>query len=435
MASLGIPSATATTAGMTPELLAYYSDRKLTWRNISFISLCNLGWSIGPAVFMPLMTLALYDMGMTEARTGTMAMLNSWLVAYLVMYFSWSSDHMVSTIGRRKIYLIIAAPFIIVPSIIFPWMIEYGLFTCIVLMAVQMLFGDLKASTFPLLNIDCMPREFLARAGAILGIVAGIFGFVINRWGVQSLSEWHYWAPYAVGGLVMAITTALAMLIREPPIYNPTREPFKPWSALKIGLKQKRNIVLFLGASSVHTFAIVWGTWSFLYATRSLNLDWKEVLAATSWSSLVALVIAFPIAWLVDRFVGIKLIFVFWALQVVAFCVAWNSGTVTDMLWMAILLAIIWPLYSSADILVYRSAPPEAVGSVTSSCSLFRNLYAGCVSGITGWIISLSGQNYAPAFLFGIIMSTIGLLLYVIYWAMVRRDVQNRADAPSGSIL
>ena len=102
---------------MTPELQSYYADRKQTWRNLTFISICNLGWGIGPSMFMPLMTLVLYDMGMHERMQGVLGMVNSWLVAYLVMYFSWSSDHTVSRIGRRKIYLMLAAPFIIVGRI------------------------------------------------------------------------------------------------------------------------------------------------------------------------------------------------------------------------------------------------------------------------------------------------------------------------------
>ena len=173
---------------MTPELQSYYADRKQTWRNLTFISICNLGWGIGPSMFMPLMTLVLYDMGMHERMQGVLGMVNSWLVAYLVMYFSWSSDHTVSRIGRRKIYLMLAAPFIIVPGIVFPWLAGYGLFTCLIVVAVKMLFSDLKASTFPLLNIDCMPRGFLARSGALLGVISGLAGFLVNRWGIQGLS-------------------------------------------------------------------------------------------------------------------------------------------------------------------------------------------------------------------------------------------------------
>lgn len=406
---------------MTPELQSYYADHKQIWRNLTFISISNMGWSIGPSMFMPLMTLSLYDMGMDEQMQGVLGMVNSWLVGFLVMYFSWSSDHTVSRIGRRKIYLILAAPFIIIPSIVFPWLSGYGLFTCLVVVAVKMLFSDLKACTFPLLNIDCMPREFIARSIALLGIISGFAGFLVNRWGVQGLSEWHSWAPYLVGSIVMIITTIMALFIREPPIYNATREPFKPWSALVVGLKQPLNIIIYFGCASIHTFTTVWATWAFLFATRSLNLDWKIVLAATSWSFLVSLGISYPLGWIIDRFGGLKLVILFWVLQVPLFIFAMECTTVTHLVWMSILLTFVNPLYNNADIMVYRSAPPEDIGSVISTNSFFRNLYVGGVAAATGLLITSTGKNYHAAFIFGIVMSTLGMLLYVVHHLVMRR--------------
>ena len=222
----------------------------------------------------------------------------------------------------------------------------------------------------------------------------------------------------------MIITTIMALFIREPPIYNATREPFKPWSALVVGLKQPRNIILYFGCASIHTFTTVWATWAFLFATRSLHLDWKIVLAATSWSFLIQLSLSYPMGWFIDRFGGLKLVILFWALQIPLFILAMQCTTVTHLVWMSILLTFVTPLYSNADIMVYRSAPPEDIGSVTSTNSFFRNLYAGCVAGATGWLITSTGKDYHAAFILGIIMSTMGMLLYVAHHLVMRRHTK-----------
>ena len=53
---------------------------------------------------------------------------------------------------------------------------------------------DIKAATIPLLNIDCMPRRMLARAGIPAGIAMGILSFLALRYGMK-LAEWNELRP------------------------------------------------------------------------------------------------------------------------------------------------------------------------------------------------------------------------------------------------
>ena len=87
----------------TPELTAYYADRKLMWKNIWWLIVLNAGWSVVFTVVGPLMQLRMNSpqVGMGEGMIATISAVNSYLVSFLVMYFSWKSDHTISRWGRR----------------------------------------------------------------------------------------------------------------------------------------------------------------------------------------------------------------------------------------------------------------------------------------------------------------------------------------------
>jgi hypothetical protein len=92
---------------LTPELKAYYDNRPLLWRNVLWFMVLNIGWSVCFTVVGPLMTLRMNspEIGMGERMIGAVGATNGYIVSFLVMYFSWKSDHTVSRWGRRIPYL------------------------------------------------------------------------------------------------------------------------------------------------------------------------------------------------------------------------------------------------------------------------------------------------------------------------------------------
>src|SRR5438045_3933861 len=87
------------------ELEAYYKQRKLMWRNVVIIGISNVGWGCVFQIVNPLIVMRLLDLGVRENIQGTMQSANGYAVAFLVMLFSWLSDHTISRYGRRKPYL------------------------------------------------------------------------------------------------------------------------------------------------------------------------------------------------------------------------------------------------------------------------------------------------------------------------------------------
>lgn len=412
----------------TPELQAFYANRPLMWRNVLFTQLGWWGHNICFTVIGPLMLLRMKETGITESAIGLVTAINSWAVSFLVMYFSWKSDHLVSRWGRRVPFLLISMPFIVVSVYLFPFFHKKEIL--IALWMLQMFFMDMKLSTYPLLSIDLIPRAELGRINAVSAIIGGLSGFLVMRYGMR-LSEYSYTLTYILcGSILLIFTLGAAFGIREPPIKNPTTKRFKPWSTFKVGWQDKRIIPLMMGVSAIHSFLMMFGGWLWLFAAHDLKLSRSDCGDALSWASLLAVVVAYPFGWLIDHVKGIKLVTAFLVFQWVLFFMVLKINSVTGLLAASLVQTLFAPLYSAADLMVYRNCPGKDVGSVTSSLAFLRNMYAGFLSFFSGWLITHGGTNYHYAFILGIGMSTLALpLFFVNYWLMRRSPVSGTTSA------
>ena len=408
----------APTPAMEPALVAYYSDRPLMWRNVTLIGISNLGWSMVFGIISPLMSLRLLEKGIHEGLQATITSANQWLVAFLVMYFSWRSDHTVSRLGRRKPYLFISAPFIIASIFAFPF-IELQA-SLVMLMLIQMLFMDMKASTFPLLSIDCVPRHLLARANSVFVILGGLMGFLSMR-ATAAILDLGEWVPYVGGAALMTLTTIIAFWIREPPIHHPASKPFRPWSTFEAGWSDRRLIWLMLGAALLGQFTGMLVIWGWMWAKSSLQLDRADIFIALSWCPLINMVLAFPIGWVIDRFGGLRVVVAFFILQATAFAWAMNVHDKFSFMILMMAMTVYQPLYAAVDIMIYKAADPKEIGSYTSSTAFLRNGLGAMTTLVSGWIIRLTGQNYEAAFVLGITASTLGMAFVLVYVWIVRR--------------
>ena len=396
-----------------PALRAYYDNRPLMWRNLSFILLLNLGWAVSFTVVGPLMQLRVNASGLHEGGIGIVNSINSWAYSFLVMYFAWKSDHTVSRFGRRIPYLFISAPIIILAIVLFP--VVHSLWFLVALWLLQMLFTDIKAATIPLLNIDCMPRRMLARTAAPAGILTALVTFFALREGM-ALTEIAEWLPYVLAAGVLVATTLIGgFTIKEPPVQNPTTEKFRPWSAMKVAWTDRRKVVQMIACSMFQTFQIVFGTWIWLFAVNKLGLSRAEVATALSWSILVGVVAAFPVSWLVDRFSPYRLMPFFCLISIGVLILFLHIRDMNGLILATCLQAFVGPLYNSADIMVYRTTDPENIGSVTSTNSCLRGFYNGCIALGIGWLIQATGGNYQWAYIAACTLTVLGLVPLFLY--------------------
>ena len=163
---------------LSPALKAYYADTALLRRNVVFIIIGNLGLNIGLGVSTTLSILHMKASGVSDLTIALMSGINLWVVAYLVMYFGWRSDHTVSRWGRRTPYTFLAMLFIVVTTALFPFYTAPA--SLILLYAVKFLFNDMQASTWSLVVIDCVPRHLLGRIMAFNTVACGAAVFLFK---------------------------------------------------------------------------------------------------------------------------------------------------------------------------------------------------------------------------------------------------------------
>ena len=401
-------------------MVAYYNNRPLMWRNLWLIMLLNLGWGLVFTLVSPLIQLRMNKMGFGESALGMLGAVNSWVYSYLVMYFAWKSDHTVSRFGRRIPFLFMSAPVIIFSLLVFPFITTLWLMAGVFLL--QAFFMDIKAATIPLLNIDCMPRRMLARAGVPAAIAMGIISFIALRYGTK-LAEWNEFAPYFIGGGVLLTTTLVGgFLIREPPVHNPTTEMFKPWSAMKVAWQDPRRAILMISVSLFQAYLITYWGWVWLFAQNTLTMTRAETGQAMAWGALATLVVTAPIAWLTDHISPYKLLPVFCGLLGVHLWLVFQIHNVFSLMIVACLAAALAPMYGASDIMVYRTADPKVIGSMTSTNSCLRGLFNGGLAMGMGLLIQHTGHNYYFAFVAGYVLQLLGLVALFGYRYLMSRE-------------
>jgi hypothetical protein len=305
----------------------------------------------------------------------------------------------------------------------------------IALTVVQMLATDAKASTFPLLNIDCVRKDVLARMDSVNAIACGLVSFIGVRYGMR-LADVTEWLPYMLGAGIICMTTYAATFIKEPPILNPATETFKPWSALKVGWSDKRNIIMMLGVATIHAFLAMYSTWIWLYAKNDLHIERADCANALSWSALIGVALAFPIGWAIDKLGSYKIITVFWILEVLGFIYGMRVNSVNGLIILSIIACFTAPFYTGANMLVFKTCHPSAVGSMTSSASFLRNMVIGTIVFVSGYMIQQT-HNYKNAFILGICVSTFGLTMFGLYYYLITRpkiiELKDTEEESEGS--
>jgi hypothetical protein len=428
MSSAPPPSTPGTGQFLSPELEAYYKDRRrLAW-NMSFIIIGNIGHNIGLGISTTLSILHMKASGVSEVTIATMAAVNFWVVSFLVMYFSWRSDHTVSRWGRRIPYTFMSMWFIIATTALFPFFTAP--ISLILLFAVKYLFLDMKGSTWALITIDCVPRDMLGRMIAIGSIAGGITGFLVTRYGLR-LAEAHEKEVFLISAGVVLVFTSIAMLgVKEPPVRYPATGPFRPWSALQVGFKDPRIVVLILGVAMISGFMMMWSSWNVLWATNTdgygLGLTKTELGEASAWGSLVSILVAVPNGYLLDKVGGIRVVAAYWIFQLATLAfILTQVRTATGLLVVGLMTSAYGGFYTAADMMVWKSTHPKDMGSMTSSNSFIRNMYHGTLTFFGGVVVAWSGKdqpNYINAMILGGVMTTVGMVLFVVYaWLMRRR--------------
>jgi MFS family permease len=383
--------------------------------------------ALSQTIVEPLMNLRLKSIGVSDSGVGLLTSSNLWAVSFLVMYFSWKSDHCTSKLGRRTPFVLLSLPFIILSLVLFPLFSEKWLL--IGLMVVYYFFNDMKASTYPLLSIDCVSKEILARVSGLVAIVISLAGFLSSRLGSR-LADKHPTMVFVLAVTAMTSATLIALWrIKEPPIYHPAAGKFNLLAPIKVATQDKRILILMLAVALLNAFTMIFNTWVWFYAKTRLGLTIGDTGAAMSWGLLLRIAVSYPAGWLIDRlgsYVALCLQWIFMLSLVLCSIHVTNSN---GLILLMVLFSLSTPLQVAGDTILWKSMDKADTGSYTSTVALIRNFCTGTVIAISGFLIKWTG-SYVVAFWFGFALSSVALIVFFIYRHIMRAGGPAATSTP-----
>lgn len=395
----------------------FYSNRKLMWRNVSWITFGHFGMALSTTILVPLMNLRLKAVGVSDSGVGLITSANLWAVSFLVMYFSWKSDHCTSRLGRRTPFVLLSLPLISVALVLFPLFSDK--WVLIGLMIVYYFFNDMTASTYPLLSIDCVSKEVLARVSGLVAIVISLAGFLSSRLGAR-MADAHQARVFILAALTMATMMLLALWrIKEPSIYHPAEGKFTLLAPIKVALRDKRILVLMLAVALLNAFPMTINTWVWFYAKTKLGLTIGNTGAAVSWGLLLKIMVSYPAGWLIDRFGSYLALCIQWVLMLALVICSIHVANANGLILLMVLFSLSTPLQVAGDTILWKTMDKADTGSYTSTVALIRNFCTGTVIAISGYLIKWTG-SYLVAFWFGFALSSIALIVFFIYRYIMR---------------
>jgi MFS family permease len=408
----------AQTPGITATGLAgYYSDRRLMWRNVMWITFGHFGMALSMTILVPLMNLRLKAVGVSDSSIGLLTSANLWAVSFLVMYFSWKSDHCTSRLGRRTPFVLLSLPLITVALVLFP--LFSGKWILIGLMVVYYFFNDMTASTYPLLSIDCVSKEVLARVSGLVAVVISLAGFLSSRLGA-GMADAHQTRVFIVAAATMTTTMLLALWrIKEPPIYHPAEERFNLLAPIKVAFRDKRIIVLMVGVALLNAFTMIFNTWVWFYSKTKLDLTIGATGVAISWGLLLKIAVSYPAGWLIDRFGSYVALCIEWALMLALVLCSIHVKSANGLILLMVLFSLSTSLQVAGDTILWKTMDKADTGSYTSTVALMRNFCTGTVIAISGYLIKWTG-SYVAAFWFGCVLSSIAVIVFFVYRHIMR---------------
>jgi len=428
---VGKPQSATATA-----LASYYADRMLMWRNVSWITFGHFGMAVSTTILVPLMNLRLKSVGVSDSGVGLLTSANLWAVSFLVMYFSWKSDHCTSRLGRRTPFVLLSLPFLTLALVLFP--LFTGKWVLICLMIVYYFFNDMSASTYPLLSIDCVSREVLARVSGLVAIVISLAGFLSSRLGAR-MADAHQTRVFIIAASVMATMMLLALWrIKEPPFFHPAPGRFNLLAPIRVACRDKRVLVLMVAIALLNAFTMIFNTWVWFYSRSKLGLTIGATGTAISWGLLLKIAVSYPAGWLIDRFGSYVALCLEWILMLSLTLYSVHVHNANGLILLMVLFSMSTSLQVAGDTILWKSMDKADTGSYTSTVALIRNFCTGTVIAISGYLIKWTG-SYVVAFWFGCVLSSIAIVVFFVYRHIMRSGgpaaVSAYAEAGGAALL
>ncbi len=306
----------------SPELKAYYSDKRLFYKNVFWYLFGNCAALFGQNTAQTLMPLHMEGVGLNAQQISTILAMGGWLGMPLMLYFSHLTDHWQWKYGRRLPFLAMCLPFMITAMIVMPY--ASTMISCMAVYALYISFNQIKYTTYPYLLNDISKKCYWGRVSG-LSMVIGCAGTWFGQFFLMPMVDTHGESfVFRTGAIFVAVATTLTLIfVKEPPIRNSEPPRFNPvpvvWSTLKVGFASPIRLATCLA------FALVCGVGMAAYYVPlqgKANLGLTEGQIGKSilqFGTMAQVTLYFVGGWIVDKagsakcmIVGILLLVLAW---------------------------------------------------------------------------------------------------------------------------
>jgi MFS family permease len=348
------------------------------------------------------------------------------------------SDRTRTKIGRRLPFMLVGAPiaalaFFFAPVVAVPLLnipLEARLPLFVACTMTFMLSMAIWRTPVVALMPDVTPSKYRSQANGVINFMGGIgsiIAFLIGGKLYDIQPQYPFWLASV---LVLVGVLLVYAFIREPRIYdeNPNLEKPNLWKSLVQIFRDKQHNAIriflaiffwFVAMNAIETFIT-------LYANHSLGMTEARSVSLMTLNSLAFVIMALP-AGLIGgaigrkRTISIGLVVMILVMMSIFFI---PTGTLTQELFklpvlgavpvvglMLVFAGLGWALININSLpVVVDLTDVTQIGTFTGLYYLFSTLAAIVGPNINGWIVKLTGDNYASIFIIGPIFMVAALI-------------------------
>jgi len=331
---------------------------------------------------------------------------------------AWS-DRLRTRLGRRLPFILVGAPIAAVAFGLVPLANTLPLFVaCTVTTILAMAFWRTPVVA---LMPDVTPSRLRSQANGIINFMGGL-GLVLGTSIGATLVKQNQAYPFWFGSLLVVLAAALVLIfVREPKVYenNPNAEKPNMWKSLKELFTSKHGDAIRIFLAIFFWFIAYNAIEAFLslYGINHLGLDKSgagKLITSVGFSFLLFSIPAGFIGAKLGRrkTIGMGLLIIILVLLSVYFLpkelliqAHGKLPILGDFMNLTILLLLAGIGWACINInslpVVVDLTDPIHIGTYTGLYYLFSTLAAIAGPNINGWIVKLTGNNYASIFIIG----------------------------------
>jgi len=341
---------------------------------------------------------------------------------------AWS-DRLRTPIGRRLPFILAGAPIAAIAFGIIPLAAALPLFVA----CTSTLILSMAIWRTPIVALmpDITPSKFRSQANGVINFMGGVGAIIAFLIG-SKLYETNPAFPFWLGSVLVIVSAILVFIfIREPRVYeeNPNAEKPSLWKSLKQILQEKDHSAIRIFMAILFWFIAYNAIEAFftLYANKHLGMAEADGVRLLSQLALIFVLFALPSGYIGGKIgrkitisIGLSLMIICMLLM---FILPVNVlitllfslpllGSVPVVGLILMFAGAAWALININSLpMVVDMTDSIRIGTYTGLYYLFSTLAAIAGPNINGWIVELTGRNYASIMIIGPIFMALALIM------------------------